>query len=144
MTRVRRLVAATVLAGTLVLGSCAAQPANDGLSSLVVSAADQVAAGDATAASASLDALEARVEADREAGSLSAGQADAILATIATIRADLAAQASPSPAPAPTQADDDAEDSGSEDSEPDNSGPGGDKDKPKPPNDDKGSGKNKP
>lgn len=143
MSRMRRVAVAAVIACTVALAGCAQDPgAGDELSALVVSAADSVSTGDLATASSRLDELEARVTAERDAGTLTAEQADAALATIATIRAELAAQASPSPAPeaTPTEESTPADNSGPGD----NNGNGNGNGKPGPPDKEKGPGKDKP
>lgn len=63
--------------------------------------ADQASTGDYSAALASLDALEADVVARRDAGKITAEEADGILSRIATVRADLSSLA-PTPGPEET------------------------------------------
>ncbi|WP_150952050.1 hypothetical protein [Microbacterium testaceum] len=67
----------------------------------VQTVADQASTGDYASALASLDALEADVIARRDAGEITADEADGILNRIATVRADLTSLV-PSPEPTPT------------------------------------------
>lgn len=95
-----RWVTTLAVAAALTLSGCAGPSSpGDDLRTLVVSAADSAAAGDLTAAVASIDDLESRVVAARETGGLAPEEADEILATIALVRADLAALAPPEPEP---------------------------------------------
>lgn len=64
--------------------------------------ANQASGGDYASASATLDQLEADVIAQRDAGTVSSAEAEAILSRIAAVRADLASLA-PSPEPTPAQ-----------------------------------------
>lgn len=99
--RIRRPVAtALALAATIVLAGCtppAAEPT--AWQGVVQTLASQASAGDYASASATLDQLEAEVTAQRDAGTLSASEAEAILARIAVVRADLSSLL---PAPEPT------------------------------------------
>lgn len=97
-------VLATALVTALTIAGCSAtpSPAND-LRTLVVDAADSAASGDLAAAESSIDEVETRVVAARDAGGLPANEADEILATILLVRADLAALAVPVSTPAPEQ-----------------------------------------
>lgn len=95
MRRVPR-VATLALAAVIALSGCTATPSpGEDLRTLVVAAADSAAAGDLAGASAAIDELEARVIAARDSSGLTAEEADGILATIALVRADLAALAQP-------------------------------------------------
>lgn len=94
------LPAGLLLAAAIGLTGCttpAAEPT--AWQSTVQAVANQASAGDYTSALATLDALEAEVVARRDAGTLSADEADGILSRIAVVRADLT---SLTPAPAPT------------------------------------------
>jgi predicted small secreted protein len=94
--RRRARIAAVLLAAALTLSGCAGAPApGQDLRTLVVETAEHAAGGDWAAASAAIDDLEARVIAARDAEGLSAADAEEILATIAAVRADLAALAAP-------------------------------------------------
>lgn len=66
---------------------------------VVQTLASQASGGDYASASSTLDQLEADVLAQRDAGTVSAAEAEAILARIAIVRADLADLV---PAPEPT------------------------------------------
>lgn len=99
--RIRRPVAtALALATTIVLAGCtppAAEPT--AWQGVVQTIASQASGGDYASASATLDQLEAEVTAQRDAGTLSASEAEAILARIAVVRADLSSLL---PAPEPS------------------------------------------
>lgn len=104
---IRRVAPATALvfASALALSACA-QPAASPTAwqQSVQTVAEQASAGDYASALASLDALEAEVTARRDAGEITAEEADAILARIATVRADLASLVpAPSSSPTPEQ-----------------------------------------
>ncbi len=94
---------AALVAATLVLAGCtppAAAPS--AWQQSVQTLASQAATGDYASALANLDALEADVIARRDAGEITADEADGILSRIATVRADLASLA-PTPTPTPTE-----------------------------------------
>ncbi|WP_295833628.1 hypothetical protein [uncultured Microbacterium sp.] len=95
-------LAGILLAGVLALAGCT-PPAETPTAwqQNVQTVADQASSGDYASALASLDALEADVIARRDAGEVSAEEADGILSRIATVRADLTSLA-PSPSPTPT------------------------------------------
>lgn len=96
--------AALLLAGVLALAACtppAAAPT--AWQSTVQTVAQQASTGDYASALASLDALEAEVVARRDAGEITAEEADGILSRIATVRADLTSLVPvPSSTPTPT------------------------------------------
>ncbi|MBB3156628.1 outer membrane biosynthesis protein TonB [Microbacterium proteolyticum] len=82
--------AALLLAATVALAACtppAAAPT--AWQQSVQTVAEQASSGDYASALASLDALEADVIARRDAGEITAAEADGILARIATVRTDL-------------------------------------------------------
>lgn len=130
------LPAGLLLAATLALTGCtppAAQPT--AWQSTVQTVANQASAGDYASALSTLDALEAEVVSRRDAGTLSAGDADGILSRIAAVRADLSSL-TPTPTPTPTPTAEPtpdeqptiSEDGGADDEEPANpgdQGPGG-------------------
>lgn len=99
--RIRRPMAtALALAATIVLAGCtppAAEPT--AWQGVVQTLASQASGGDYASASTTLDQLEADVTAQRDAGTLSASEAEAILARIAVVRADLSSLL---PTPEPT------------------------------------------
>lgn len=95
---------AVALAAVLALAGCTPPaPEATAWQGTVQTLASQASGGDYASASATLDQLEADVIAQRDAGTISADKATAILSRIATVRADLASLApSPSPSPEPT------------------------------------------
>lgn len=96
----RTATTALALAAVLALTGCtppAAEPT--AWQGVVQTLASQASGGDYASASATLDQLDADVTAQRDAGSLSAAEAEAILARIAVVRADLSSLL---PAPEPT------------------------------------------
>lgn len=98
--RLRRSLSLSIaLAGALALAGCtspAAEPT--AWQGVVQTLASQASGGDYASALATLDQLEAEVAAQRDDGTLPAAEAEAILARIATVRADLTSLA-PSPEP---------------------------------------------
>ncbi|MBN9198173.1 MULTISPECIES: outer membrane protein assembly factor BamD [Microbacterium] len=103
MRRTTRAVIMTIAA--LALAGCASPSPSPAaaLQALVADAADQAQSGDYAGATATIDDLENQVAADRSSGRLSTDRADAIDATIALVRADIAALTAPaSPTPRPT------------------------------------------
>ncbi|MCC4249179.1 MULTISPECIES: hypothetical protein [Microbacterium] len=100
MTRRRMAATAVAFAAALALAGCtppAAEPT--AWQGVVQTLAGQASSGDVASASTTLDQLEADVIAQRDAGTVSPEEAEAILGRIAAVRADLAALA---PAPEPT------------------------------------------
>jgi hypothetical protein len=96
------LPAGLLLAAAVGLTGCATPAAEPtAWQSAVQTVANQASAGDYTSALATLDALEAEVVARRDAGTLSAEEADGILSRIAVVRADLTSL-TPTPAPTPS------------------------------------------
>jgi len=147
------LPAGLLLATAVALTGCtppAAQPT--AWQSTVQTVASQASAGDYTSAFATLDALEAEVVSRRDAGALSAGEADGILSRIAAVRADLSSLTpTPTPTPEPTaeptpnQQSTVTDDGGADDEEPANpgdQGPGGNGKGKGPSKDDQGPGSN--
>ena len=128
----RRLLpcAGLLLAAAIALTGCtppAAEPT--AWQSAVQTVANQASAGDYASALATLDALEAEVVSRRDAGTLSADEADGILSRIAEVRADLTSltptpTATPAPTVEPTPEDQPAvsDDSGTDDGAPTNPG----------------------
>lgn len=115
-------LAGILFAGVLTLAACTPPAATPtAWQQNVQTVADQASSGDYASALASLDALEADVSARRDAGEISAEEADGILSRIATVRADLTSLA-PSPSPTPTtepspeQSQDTVTDDGGDDS----------------------------
>lgn len=111
---IRRIApaAALLLAATVALAACTPpSAAPTAWQQSVQTVAEHASSGDYTSALASLDALEADVLARRDAGEITAAEADGILARIATVRADLTslAPAPSSPAPEETGASEPAE-----------------------------------
>ncbi|KAA9150988.1 hypothetical protein F6B41_19320 [Microbacterium lushaniae] len=89
-----------VLAAAVALSGCGSPPSSgEDLRTIVAAAAESAAAGDLTGATTSIDELESHIRAARENGTLTADDADRVLATIALVRADLAALATPAPEP---------------------------------------------
>ncbi len=102
MIRRTGAVTALLLAATLALAACTPPAATpNGWQQNVQTIAEQAAAGDYASALAGLDTLEADVTARRDAGELTAEEADGILTRVATVRADLTALV-PTPTPTPT------------------------------------------
>lgn len=103
----RRAVVGTTLAVAMsvALAACAPPAAEPtAWQQSVQTVARQASAGDYTSALSTLDALESEVVARRDAGGISAEEADAILARIATVRTDLSGSTpTPTPTPEPTQ-----------------------------------------
>jgi hypothetical protein len=100
--------AALLLAAGIALAACTPpDAAPSAWQQSVQTVAELASAGDYASALASLGALEAEVVARRDAGEITAAEADGILARIATVRADLTSltpvPSSPAPAPAPDQ-----------------------------------------
>lgn len=123
MSRRRFVMTAVVLSAGLALAGCTPPVAEPtAWQGVVQTLASQASGGDYAAASATLDQLEADVTAQRDAGTLPAAEAEAILARIAAVRADLVSlvpapepttETTPEPAPdapAPTTVDDDGAD----------------------------------
>lgn len=149
------LPAGLLLATAVALAGCtppAAEPT--AWQSTVQTVANQASAGDYTSALATLDALEAEVVSRRDAGALSAGEADGILSRIAAVRADLStltptptptpeATAEPTAEPTPDEQSTVTDDGGADDQEPANpgdQGPGGNGKGKGPSKDDQGPG----
>ena len=131
-------LAGILFAGVLTLAACTPPAATPtAWQQNVQTVADQASSGDYASALASLDALEADVSARRDAGEISAEEADGILSRIATVRADLTSLAprpSPTPTtePSPEQSQDTVTDDGGDEPAqpaPDDKGPGGTDDK---------------
>lgn len=131
-------LAGILFAGVLALAACTPPAATPtAWQQNVQTVADQASSGDYASALASLDALEADVSARRDAGEISAEEADGILSRIATVRADLTSLAPrPSPTlttePSPEQSQDTVTDDGGDEPAqpaPDDKGPGGTDDK---------------
>ncbi|WP_295788717.1 hypothetical protein [uncultured Microbacterium sp.] len=138
---IRRTIAMTgvLIAATFALAACTPPAAPSAWQQSVQTLASQAAAGDYASALANLDALEAEVVARRDAGEITADEADGILSRIATVRADLASLApTPTPTPTPTEeqqtepAQDSVSDSGGDqqseppaEQQPSDQGPGG-------------------
>ena len=132
--------AGLLLAAAIVLTACTPPAATPtAWQQNVQTVADQASGGDYASALASLDALEADVVARRDAGEISADEADGILSRIATVRADLTSLV-PTPTPTPTPTTDPAptessdtvvDDGGDEPAQPapDDQSPGGKDDK---------------
>ncbi|MCM3500609.1 hypothetical protein M3667_01790 [Microbacterium sp. P26] len=94
-------VVATV-AAALVLAGCTPPAATPtAWQQSVQTVAEQASTGDYATALTSLDALEAEVTARRDAGEITADEADAILTRIVTVRADLTSLV-PAPSSTPT------------------------------------------
>lgn len=104
MIRRTGAVTALLLAATLALAACTPPAATpNGWQQNVQTIAEQAAAGDYASALAGLDTLEADVTTRRDAGELTAEEADGILTRVATVRADLTALVpTPTPTPMPT------------------------------------------
>lgn len=101
MRRSLTLTAAAV-ALALLLGGCGSPGAEHDWRTTVAQAAEQAAAGDLAAADATLVGLERDVTAAGADGRLDPARADAILASAAAVRAELAALLTPpSPQPSP-------------------------------------------
>ncbi|KTR96336.1 hypothetical protein NS220_02625 [Microbacterium testaceum] len=143
--------AGLLLAAAIALTGCtppAAEPT--AWQSTVQTVANQASAGDYASALATLDALEAEVVSRRDAGTLSTGEAEAILGRIAAVRADLTSltptptptstpTAEPAPDEQPTISDDDGADD-EQPADPGQQGPGGNDKGKGPGKDDKGPG----
>ncbi|TFV82280.1 hypothetical protein E4V99_15330 [Microbacterium sp. dk485] len=100
MTRRAPALVGLLLAAAVALSGCGSPPSpGEDLRTIVVAAAESAAAGDLSGATTSIDELESRVRAAREAGALTADDAASVLASIALVRADLAALATPAPEP---------------------------------------------
>jgi outer membrane biosynthesis protein TonB len=97
--------AALLLAAGIALAACTPpDAAPSAWQQSVQTVAELASAGDYASALASLDALEADVIAQRDAGEITAAEADGILARIAAVRADLTTLApAPSSSPAPEE-----------------------------------------
>lgn len=131
----RRALAGVLLAAAVILAGCT-PPATTPTAwqQTVQSVASQASTGDYASALATLDALEAEVVARRDAGEITAQEADGILSRIATVRADLSSLVpAPTPTPTPTVestpeqpavTDDDTTDDGGT-VDPGDTGPGG-------------------
>ena len=99
--------AALLFAATVMLASCTPPSASPtAWQQSVQTVAEQASSGDYASASATLDALEADVVARRDAGEITAAEADGILARIATVRADLTSLAPAPSSPAPEETGD--------------------------------------
>ena len=105
MIRRATLGGSLAVAAALVLSACAPPAAEPtAWQQNVQTVAEQASAGDYASALSTLDALEAEVVARRDAGEISAEEADGILTRIATVRADLAGLVpTPTPTPEPAQ-----------------------------------------
>ncbi|MFF7681436.1 hypothetical protein ACFZA2_01655 [Microbacterium sp. NPDC007973] len=101
MIRRASLAGVVAVAVALALAGCTPPAAPTAWQQNVQTIAEQASAGDYASALASLDALEAEVTARRDAGEITAEEADAILTRIATVRADLTGLV-PTPTPTPT------------------------------------------
>ncbi|WJS91890.1 hypothetical protein [Microbacterium testaceum] len=130
--------AGLLLAAAIVLTACTPPAATPtAWQQNVQTVADLASGGDYASALASLDALEADVVARRDAGEISADEADGILSRIATVRADLTSLVptptpTPTTEPAPTQSSDTVVDDGGDEPAqpaPDDQSPGGKDDK---------------
>jgi len=94
--------ATLVAALALALTGCTPPPAAPtAWQTTVETVASQASSGDYATALSTLDALAADVTARRDAGGVSSDEAERLLASIATVRADLTALA-PTPTPTPT------------------------------------------
>ena len=103
MRRLRLTAAAVTVAAALALAGCAPPAEPTAWQASVETVADQAAGGDYAGALTSLDALEVEVTARRDAGELASEDAERILASLATVRADLTALLeTPEPSPTPT------------------------------------------
>lgn len=106
MIRRTALVGALAVALSLSLAACTPPAATPtAWQQSVQTIAEQASAGDYASALSSLDALEAEVVARRDAGEITAEEADGILTRIATVRADLSGLV-PTPTPEPVQTTD--------------------------------------
>lgn len=95
-------VPVVALAVVVALAGCTLPaPETTAWQGTVQTLASQASGGDYASASATLDQLEADVVAQRDAGTISADEATAILSRIETVRADLASL-NPAPSPEPT------------------------------------------
>uniref|UniRef100_UPI0028D865E2 hypothetical protein n=1 Tax=uncultured Microbacterium sp. TaxID=191216 RepID=UPI0028D865E2 len=105
VTRRAAPAAALLLAAGIALAACTPpDAAPSAWQQSVQTVAELASAGDYASALASLDALEADVIAQRDAGEITAAEADGILARIATVRADLTSLApAPSSSPVPEE-----------------------------------------
>jgi ribosomal protein S20 len=110
MTRTVRSTIAAMTGGLvlmLMLAACAGAPraidptASERLTEAVSAVSADAAAGDAAAASAHLDAVQAELDAAVAAGTVTAARATRIQTAIDLVRADLVAALTPAPAPAP-------------------------------------------
>lgn len=113
----RRALPAVVVtvAAAFVLAGCTPPAATPtAWQQSVQTVAEQASTGDYSTALTSLDALEAEVTARRDAGEITADEADAILTRIATVRADLTSLV-PAPASTPTPEPSQTTDSGTDD-----------------------------
>lgn len=88
------VIVLAALSLALLTGCQQPSPPLTSMQSLVSETADAVAAGDTSTAGTRLDALEAEVTRQLEAGEIDAAEADRIRAAIAALRADLATSGS--------------------------------------------------
>lgn len=146
MIRRASLAGVVAVAAALALAGCTPPAAPTAWQQNVQTIAEQASAGDYASALASLDALEAEVTARRDAGEITAEEADAILTRIATVRADLTGLV-PTPEPEPAQTTEPAPDDQQDvvDDGTDDTGGGGNGGGPsdKKPGDEKGPGNGK-
>ncbi|MDU0365907.1 hypothetical protein AB0O16_11565 [Microbacterium sp. NPDC089180] len=150
MIRRASLAGVVAVAAALALAGCTPPAAPTAWQQNVQTIAEQASAGDYASALASLDALEAEVTARRDAGEITAEEADAILTRIATVRADLTGLVptpTPTPEPEPAQTTEPAPDDQQDvvDDGTDDTGGGGNGGGPsdKKPGDEKGPGNGK-
>lgn len=108
----RRLAVATaiVVSAAMGLGGCASSPAeiapstSEVMQSTIVTAAEQAAAGDTSAALVAIDSLQAQLEKAIASGDVSASRAISIQQSIDLVRGDLQPAPVVEPAPAETVA----------------------------------------